>query len=777
MQNWIADRNKTVSHNGKRSHKMRVFRTLLISYISVLLLPVVIGIGLYTQIEKIMVEQAKQSNLALLEQAQQVVDHQFDELHLISRFLTSHPRVEMLLNAEQPKSGTERYEFYTLLKDMQRYRNHSRFVSDFYLYFEKSDTVLSTRVRSDPKMFFENVYGYGNWTYEQWKETIYNKPYLNAYLPAENVGKNYNQDRKVVYLQTLPFGERKNPKGTLVMYIDESRILNMLEQIAKSSQGTIYIKDRSGQIIISTEGREALADSGDLLTVSVQSPANGWEYVSIVPQAVVMAKVNTVKATAVGLLVFCLLAGAAMCLFLSYRSYRPVREIIAYILNKNRHPLKEYRNEYEFIKTTVASSMEQQIALEKQLSQHKAVIRSNFLVRLLKGQAQLSEVSEESLAFMGISWREANAAVMLIKLSDASGFVRSNHESEWALIRFVTGKLAEEHSPYTAYSVELDEETIAVLLSVPDDAAAQQLQAWAGEFQKVMEQRFRTKTVIAFSDIHPGLDQWQECYLESIKALDYSVFTAPHSIQLYGEIEWENKAYYNFPIESEVQLMNAVKSGNWDQVKAMIDGLYANHFNVQKVTPVIGRLLFANLASTLFKLLASLNVTYEELFGESRPLNPFQEGKSVEELHQSISSMFEALCRHVKEQRKDAAALMLSQIQQYIRDHYADPMISLVSIADHFQITSQYLSSFFKKHSGTNLTDFLAQVRIEQAKKLMENPSFTISQIASMVGYTNDVGFIRVFKKHEGITPGKYREIQQADLLQNAKNTNVYTNS
>jgi two-component system response regulator YesN len=223
--------------------------------------------------------------------------------------------------------------------------------------------------------------------------------------------------------------------------------------------------------------------------------------------------------------------------------------------------------------------------------------------------------------------------------------------------------------------------------------------------------------------------------------------------------------------------MNAVKSGNWDQVKAMIDGLYANHFNVQKVTPVIGRLLFANLASTLFKLLASLNVTYEELFGESRPLNPFQEGKSVEELHQSISSMFEALCRHVKEQRKDAAALMLSQIQQYIRDHYADPMISLVSIADHFQITSQYLSSFFKKHSGTNLTDFLAQVRIEQAKKLMENPSFTISQIASMVGYTNDVGFIRVFKKHEGITPGKYREIQQADLLQNAKNTNVYTNS
>ncbi|GIQ67027.1 hypothetical protein PACILC2_55950 [Paenibacillus cisolokensis] len=57
------------------------------------------------------------------------------------------------------------------------------------------------------------------------------------------------------------------------------------------------------------------------------------------------------------------------------------------------------------------------------------------------------------------------------------------------------------------------------------------------------------------------------------------------------------------------------------------------------------------------------------------------------------------------------------------------------------------------------MTDYLAQVRIERSKQLMKESKHTISQIARSVGYANDVGFIRVFKKYEGITPGKYRDM------------------
>ncbi len=120
--------------------------------------------------------------------------------------------------------------------------------------------------------------------------------------------------------------------------------------------------------------------------------------------------------------------------------------------------------------------------------------------------------------------------------------------------------------------------------------------------------------------------------------------------------------------------------------------------------------------------------------------------------------MFGKVCLFVGEQRRDSSSLLLEKIKSYIEDHHNDTMISLASIAEQFNITPPYLSAFFKKNSGTNLTDYLAKIRIEHAKEMMKDAKNTISHIARSVGYTSDVGFIRVFKKYEGITPGKYKE-------------------
>lgn len=78
---------------------------------------------------------------------------------------------------------------------------------------------------------------------------------------------------------------------------------------------------------------------------------------------------------------------------------------------------------------------------------------------------------------------------------------------------------------------------------------------------------------------------------------------------------------------------------------------------------------------------------------------------------------------------------------------------------DEFNITGQYLSVLFKKYRKENLQNYIARVRVEYAKELLKNNKYTVFQIANMVGYSNDIGFIRVFKKLEGITPGKFRQL------------------
>lgn len=74
----------TTSARMERSNRVSVFVTLLMSYLVVLLIPVIVFGGLYARIEKIMIENANNSNMALIEQAKQVVDGRLDEMHLIS---------------------------------------------------------------------------------------------------------------------------------------------------------------------------------------------------------------------------------------------------------------------------------------------------------------------------------------------------------------------------------------------------------------------------------------------------------------------------------------------------------------------------------------------------------------------------------------------------------------------------------------------------------------------------------------------------------------------
>lgn len=75
------------------------------------------------------------------------------------------------------------------------------------------------------------------------------------------------------------------------------------------------------------------------------------------------------------------------------------------------------------------------------------------------------------------------------------------------------------------------------------------------------------------------------------------------------------------------------------------------------------------------------------------------------------------------------------------------------------------MSALYKQQCGENLTDFIMKVRIREAKALLAKDEFSILQIAKMVGYSTDVGFIRAFKKCEGHTPGQYRNERQLKVL------------
>ncbi len=100
---------------------------------------------------------------------------------------------------------------------------------------------------------------------------------------------------------------------------------------------------------------------------------------------------------------------------------------------------------------------------------------------------------------------------------------------------------------------------------------------------------------------------------------------------------------------------------------------------------------------------------------------------------------------------------IVAQIKDYVDCCYTEE-ISLINLSKNFNIDSSYLSKVFKQVSGDNLMLYISKKRVSKAKEYLRNSSLNITEISSLVGYSDYGYFSRVFKKIIGISPSSYRE-------------------
>lgn len=92
-------------------------------------------------------------------------------------------------------------------------------------------------------------------------------------------------------------------------------------------------------------------------------------------------------------------------------------------------------------------------------------------------------------------------------------------------------------------------------------------------------------------------------------------------------------------------------------------------------------------------------------------------------------------------------AMRLIREQAMVRD------MSLTYVSERLGVSSAYLSSVFKREAGVSLTQYITEIRIAQAKKLLQETGMTVEQIAQRVGFEGKRYFCTVFKRETGMTP------------------------
>ena len=93
---------------------------------------------------------------------------------------------------------------------------------------------------------------------------------------------------------------------------------------------------------------------------------------------------------------------------------------------------------------------------------------------------------------------------------------------------------------------------------------------------------------------------------------------------------------------------------------------------------------------------------------------------------------------------------------EYINANYAK-QLSLEQVAEQVYLNPDYFSRIFKAETGQTFVNYLTDVRMQHAIRLLENTALRVQTIAQQVGYYNASYFSTAFKKKYGMSPYEYR--------------------
>ena len=97
------------------------------------------------------------------------------------------------------------------------------------------------------------------------------------------------------------------------------------------------------------------------------------------------------------------------------------------------------------------------------------------------------------------------------------------------------------------------------------------------------------------------------------------------------------------------------------------------------------------------------------------------------------------------------------KVKNYINAHYRDE-IRLADVASLAGMSPSAFSRFFKLHTGRNLSDYIIELRLGYASRMLVDSTHSIAEIGYGCGFNNLSNFNRIFKKKKGCSPSEFRE-------------------
>jgi two-component system response regulator YesN len=426
--------------------------------------------------------------------------------------------------------------------------------------------------------------------------------------------------------------------------------------------------------------------------------------------------------------------------------------------------------EPDILSATLASVREKIIAergkplideqLDKGLRENLTMLREGFLKRLINKPLPSQAELDQQLKYLGIEL-EAMLCCALIRINNPAALTKYEthemHSLETAILTTIDEIV---NDVFKGYTLPWNPGEFLVILSgnsgySPETFLAQAV-AMGERVAQTVKQYFNISVSLGFGNPRHDYTELQESYFEGLRAIQHCHYSGTQTILCFTELPQDNENQASVDISEQKNILpQAIEVHDLETIGSVFETL-----SMIVSDPGVSREQAYDLCFQIAYLLpGALGITETELKEVFGCKNSFYESilslNTLAEIHDWLIGLERNIFRRLSRNDVQKNHRLIARAKRYILDHYAGE-ISLNEVAAAINISPGYLSTIFRQETGICFTDYVTEIKIGQAKKLLRESEYKVYEISAMLGYQNAYYFSKVFKKVTGMTPSEY---------------------
>lgn len=228
------------------------------------------------------------------------------------------------------------------------------------------------------------------------------------------------------------------------------------------------------------------------------------------------------------------------------------------------------------------------------------------------------------------------------------------------------------------------------------------------------------------------------------------------------EISWQQMDFFHYLTEEikkrfflELKRCNMENILNWIE-RIIQDCLGKPVLNIADID-----FLCRQIMNLVFQGIDNTEISNFQQNMEAIEWNPY-DFADVFTVRKRLLDYMEQFVRKILEKYQGSSVQIVYDMKKIMEENYNQPL-TLKYFSDLYYFKEDYLSKMFKQEFGVNFIDYLTQLRMKKAEKLLKEKSLTVADVAYLLGYNDPKYFCRIFKKKYGITPSKYGDLKKGE--------------